>query len=99
MDEAVVREHAETHGQAMVDGDLRRAASDLTPDAQAEAPAVMREIPRSLDAAEILSVEGTDGGACVSRIRYSGEGKTVVVSARWEDVGGRPMIVALALEG
>ena len=99
MDEDAVRERAAAHGEAMVAGDLARAGSDLSEEAQAEARSVMRELPRSLDSAEIVAVEEAGEGAYVSRIRYSGEGRAAVVEARWAARGGRPTIVALRVVG
>ena len=94
MNDATVREHAEAHGRAVVEGDLRRAASDLTEGAQAGAGAVMAQLPRPLKDAEVVDVEQA-GTEALARIRYSGEDGAVTVASRWADHGGRPMIVGL----
>ena len=99
MDETTVRRYAEEHGRAMVEGDLIRAAGDLTTDAQARARDVMRELPRELDGAEVVTVEAAGGEEYVARIRYSGEGRDVTVESRWAERDGRPMIVDLGLGG
>ncbi len=96
MDESTVRRHAEEHGRAMVAGDLGRAASDLAPEAQAQARDVMRELPRSLTAADVVSVR-EEGEDSVVRIQYEGEGRKVTLESRWADRDGRPMIVGLAV--
>lgn len=92
MDEQTVRTHAEAHGQAMVDGDIKRAGSDLTPEAQAQAPDVMSNFPRKVEAAEVLSLD-VQGEEAVVQARYRGEGKEVTVESRWGDRDGRPKIL------
>ena len=99
MDESTVRRHAEAHGRAMVEGDVMRAGNDLSAEAQARARDVMRELPRELVDAQILTIESAGGDEYVSRIRYSGEGREVTVEARWAEREGRPMIVDLGLGG
>lgn len=99
MDESAVRRHAEAHGRAMVEGDVMRAGGDLTPEAQARARDVMRELPREISDVEILTIESAGGGEYVSRVRYSGEGREVTVESRWAEREGRPMIVDLGLAG
>ncbi len=92
MDEQAVRTHAEQHGQAMVDGDIKRAGSDLTPEAQAQAPDVMSNFPRKVETAEVVSLD-VQGEEAVVQARYSGEGKEVLVESRWGDRDGRPKIL------
>ena len=99
MDESTVRQHAEAHGRAMVEGDLMRAGGDLTAEAQARARDVMRGLPREIADAEVLTIEAAGGGEYVSRIRYAGEGRDVTVESRWAEREGRPMIVDLGLAG
>lgn len=92
MDEQAVRTHAEAHGQAMVDGDIKRAGSDLTPEAQAQAPDVMSNFPRKVETAEVVSLD-VQGEEAIVQARYSGEGKEVTVESRWGDRDGRPKIL------
>jgi hypothetical protein len=94
MDEATVREAAETHARATVERDYATAGSYLSPEMQAEAGAVMKEMPRPLTACEVLEVEETESGA-TARIRYSGEVASTTVLSTWADVGGKPTIVGL----
>ncbi len=94
MDESTVRESAETHAQATVERDYDVAGSYLTDEVKATVGEVMRAMPRSLASAEILDVEASEGAA-TCRIRYAGEEGTTTVASRWQEVGGRPMIVAL----
>ncbi|HET7481873.1 MAG TPA: hypothetical protein VFK89_03335 [Actinomycetota bacterium] len=92
MDESTVREHAEAHGRAMVEGDMRRAGGDLSPEAQKQAPAVMSNFPKRVESAEVVSLS-VEGEAAVTQALYKGEGKDVTVEARWEERDGRPKIV------
>jgi hypothetical protein len=96
MDQETVRLHAQAHGDAVVANDLGQAGSDLTPEAQKEAPGVMGKLPRPVSTAEVMTVE-TQGDECIAKIRYSGEGSTVIVESRWTERDGRPMIVSLAV--
>ena len=98
MDESIVKQHAEAHGQAIVDGDINRAGSDLTKDAMASAGPVMKAMPQPVTAAEVQSVTA-EGDAFVATIRYRGaEDQELVVKSRWVDEGGRPKIAGLALD-
>jgi hypothetical protein len=94
MDESTVREHAEAHGQAMVDGDLRKAGSDLTPEVQATAGDVMKHFPKKVETAEVVSV-AMEGEEAVVQARYSGEGTDVTVESRWGERDGRPKITTM----
>ncbi len=94
MDEATVREAAETHAQATVERDYATAGGYLSDDLMAQAGEVMKEMPRPLTSSEVVSVEG-DGGAYTARILYSGDEGATTVDSRWEDVGGEPRIVGL----
>ena len=92
MDEQAVRTHAEAHGNALVEGDLRKAGSDLTPEAQAQAPDVMSNFPKRVESAEVVSLD-VQGEEAVVQARYSGEGKEVTVESRWAERDGRPKIL------
>ena len=92
MDEQSVKTHAEGHGQALIDGDLRRAGSDLTPEAQAQAPDVMSNFPKKVDSAEVVSLE-VDGDEAVVQALYKGGDKEVTVESRWGERDGRPKIL------
>jgi hypothetical protein len=94
VDEATVRQHAEAHGEAVVEGDLRRAGRDLDGDALVQAGEVMKQLPRTIRSADVESVE-TEGEACVVRTRYRGDEGEGVVESRWEEREGRPKIVEM----
>ena len=94
MDEASVREHAQAHGQAIVDGDLRKAGGDLTPEMQATAGDVMKQFPKKVTGAEVVSVE-VKGDNAVVNARYSGDEVAVTVESLWAERDGRPKIVEM----
>jgi hypothetical protein len=96
VDEGLVRRHAEAHGRAVANGDLAVAGSDLDGAARSQAAAVMKSVPGTIEGAEVQSVEAAGDGFVV-RTRYWGGGSEATVEARWEDRGGRPMIVGLRL--
>jgi hypothetical protein len=96
VDEEAVREHAEAHGEAVVAGDLRTAGGDLDGDALVQAGDVMKQLPRTLTSAEIISLETTSEAAVV-RTRYAGDEGEAVVESRWEERGDRPKIVSLSV--
>ena len=97
MDESVVREHAQAHGQAMVDGDTNRAGSDLTKAAMAGVGPVMKAMPSPITSADIQSVE-PEGESVRVTIRYRGtDDQETLVHSVWVDEGGRPKIAELTL--
>ena len=94
MDETTVRESAETHARATVERDYTVAASYLTDEVKANVGEIMKAMPRSLASADVLGVE-VSGDAATCRIRYAGERGATTVESRWQEVDGRPVIVAL----
>jgi hypothetical protein len=94
MDESAIRECAEDHGRAVVEGDLRRAGKYLTDPAREQAGAVMAKLPTPIAEAEVVKVEQS-GSDALAHIRYSGGGRATTVVSRWTDRGGQPMIVGL----
>jgi hypothetical protein len=96
MDEATVRTHAEGHAAAMVEGDIRRAARDLSDTGKADAPPVMEKLPKSIESAEVTEVN-LAGDEATATIVYRGQGREVAVESRWADQEGTPMIVGLKL--
>ena len=94
MDENGIRERAEAHAKATVAGDLRTAGEDLTKSGMAGAGAVMKAMPKPLESYEVRSVD-LQGDQATAVIAYSGAGDTLEVRSTWEQVEGRPKIVAL----
>lgn len=94
MDEATVREAAETHARATVERDFGTAGSYLGEDMMASAGEVMKQMPGRLTGAEVLTAEeGDEGFSC--QIRYTGEEGSATVESRWAEVDGEPKIVGL----
>jgi hypothetical protein len=96
MDEESVKEAAENHAAATVDGDLDTAGSYLTSEGRANVRSVMGAMPDTLERHEIANVEQT-GDDFIVNIRYSGGDKDVTVESTWADREGRPRIVNLRL--
>jgi len=96
VDQDTVRQHAQAHGDAVVANDLRQAGSDLTPEAQQQAPGVMGKLPQPVESATVQSVED-QGDEVVALIAYGGGDTSVTVESRWAERDGRPMIVNLAV--
>ncbi len=94
MDDSTVREAAETHARATVERNYGVAGSYLTDDVKANVGEIMNAMPRSLSSGEVLSVE-TSGYTATCTIRYTGEESATTVESHWQEVEGRPMIVAL----
>ncbi len=94
MDENTVRESAQAHGDAVVAGNFDVAGKDLTAASGAQAPDVMKALPRGVTKAEVTSIEGGDDGMVVG-IRYSNEDSATTVASTWQDVDGTPKIVNL----
>jgi hypothetical protein len=96
MDEGTIREHAEAHGQAVVEREYGRAMDDLSDGVKATAAQVMGELPQPITSAEVVRVE-VDGEGGMAQIRYSGAEGAATVESRWADVEGRPRIVDLSV--
>ncbi|MDQ4095649.1 MAG: hypothetical protein M3174_05535 [Actinomycetota bacterium] len=96
MDANKVREHADAHAQAVVAGDLRKAASDLSDNAKQQAPTVMKALPRPATSASVEDVTA-EGDALVARILYEGENSKATVASRWVEENGRPVIASLEI--
>ncbi len=91
---ATVREHAEAHGQAMVNKDWASAGGDVVADLQSSLPDIMKQLPRPIESATIKDLSEGDDHTIV-HIEYSGPDKTATVESRWEERDGRPMITDL----
>jgi hypothetical protein len=95
LDEEVVKERAQAHGEATVAGDLKRAGSDLDRSAYAAAGEVMKQMPADLSSSEVTQVRA-DGDEWIVGIRYEGSA-SVTVESRWAERDGRPAIVDLKI--
>ena len=96
MDENSIREHAQAHANAVREGDLGRAASDLTDEAKQNAPTVMKALPRPITSVSVEDVS-PQNDAYVARILYVGDQSRATVASRWIESAGRPMIASLEI--
>lgn len=94
MEEATVRQHAESHGRATVEGDLKKAGSDLDKSAYGAAGDVMKKMPTQLSGSEITAIRA-EGDEWVVTILYRGDEGSATVDSRWADRDGVPKIVDL----
>ncbi|TMM17455.1 MAG: hypothetical protein E6F96_08600 [Actinobacteria bacterium] len=93
MDEASTREHVTQHADAVARGDIEAVTADFSQALRPQVPQIAQVLPQPVTAADVLSVEVGDAES-VALIRYSGEGGDVTVRSRWQQEGGRPVIVA-----
>jgi hypothetical protein len=92
MDEAQARDHINQHADAVVRGDMEAILADFSEELRPGAPQIINEVlPQPVTAAEVLNVDVGDSDA-VAMIRYSGDGE-LTVRSRWQEQGGRPVIV------
>jgi hypothetical protein len=92
MEAQAVRDHAEAHAAANLEGDMARAATDLTDEARENIGPVARRLPRPITGAEVIAVEPAGPERFIARIRFSGPDREAVVESVWVESNGRPMI-------
>jgi hypothetical protein len=94
MNEVPVRNHAEAHAKAVVDGDFDAVTADFVEELKPSVGEIGKLLPRPVTDAEVVKVDVGEDESTVE-IRYSGEdGAAVTIRSIWEDRDGRPMIVA-----
>lgn len=92
MDLDAVKQAAEHHAKSMASGDMAAAGEDLTDEARAEIGPLVRQLPRPIKDAEVVSTEpGSDG--FVVQIVYSGDEKSTTIESTWQEIEGKPRIV------
>ncbi len=92
MDEATTRNHIQQHADAVVRGDMDAVVADFSEELRPQVPQLAQALPQPVTSAEVLSVEIADPES-VATIRYSGATAAVTIRSRWQDIGGRPVIV------
>jgi hypothetical protein len=92
MDEAATRDHIEAHADAVVRGDMDAILGDFSEQLRPEVPQLAQALPQPVTSADIQNIDIGDDES-VSTIRYSGQESAVTIRARWQDEGGRPVIV------
>lgn len=92
MDDQQTRDHIKQHADAVARGDVDAVVADFTEDLRPQVPQIAQALPQPVTSAEVLSVEVADAES-VATIRYSATRGAVTIRSRWQDVGGRPLIV------
>ena len=92
MDDQQTRDHISQHADAVVRGDMDAVIADFTERLQPHVPEIAKALPQPVTGADVLSVDVGDSES-VAMIRYSGDAGEVTIRSRWQDEGGRPVIV------
>jgi hypothetical protein len=92
MDDQRTRDHIDQHADAVVRGDMDAVVADFAEDLRPQVPQIAQALPQPVTSAEVLSVDVGDTES-VAMIHYSGDSGEVTIRSRWQDQGGRPVIV------
>jgi Zn-dependent alcohol dehydrogenase len=92
MDERSVREHAQAHADALLAGDIGKAAEQMSKELHATLGPFAAMLPMPMTEASIESIESTPTGYKVV-LHLVGEGDTLRLETRWKDRNGQPTIV------
>jgi hypothetical protein len=92
MDEQAVRQHAQAHCEALLAGDIGKAAEEMSNELRSNLGPIVAMLPMPLTEATIESVEMTKTGY-LTVLRLVGEGGAILLETRWKDRDGRPTIV------
>lgn len=92
MDTRVVREHAQAFCESLLEGDMTRAATELSRELQSNLGPLVAILPLPLTEATVESVE-VGGSGYVAMLRLVGETSQIELQTRWKDRDGRPTIV------
>ncbi len=92
MDEQAVREHAQSHCDALVAGDVETASAELSEELRSNIGPLLAQLPLPLTEATVESVE-QGGTAFIAVLKLVGESEEVRLQTRWKERDGRPTIV------
>jgi hypothetical protein len=92
MDDQQTRDQIKQHAEAVVRGDMDAVVADFTQGLQPHVPEIAKALPQPVTSADVLSVDIGDSES-IAMIRYSGETSEVTIRSRWQDEGGRAVIV------
>lgn len=92
MDAQAVREHAEAHCNALLAGDVGRAAEEMSNELRSNLGQIVAMLPLPLTEATVESIEMTPSGYRAV-LRLVGETDTIRLETRWKDRDGRPTMV------
>ena len=92
MDEQAVREHAQATCDALLAGDIGKAAEEMSKELRSSLGPIVAMLPMPMTEASIESIESTPTGY-KAVFHLVGEGDTLRLETRWKDRDGRPTIV------
>lgn len=92
MDEQSVRDHAQSHCEALLAGDIGRASQDMSRELQQNLGPLVAMLPLPLTSATVESVEMT-GKAYSAVLHLVGDEGEIRLQTRWKERDGRPTIV------
>ena len=92
MDEEAVRDHAQATCDALMAGDIGKAAEEMSKELRANLGSIVGMLPLPLAQASIESIESTPTGY-KAVLHLVGERGTLQLETRWKDRDGRPTIV------
>jgi hypothetical protein len=92
MDEEAVRDHAQATCEALLAGDIGKAAEQMSKELRSSLGPIVAMLPMPMTEASIESIESTPTGY-KAVLHLVGEGDTLRLETRWKDRDGRPTIV------
>jgi hypothetical protein len=92
MDEQAVRQHAQATCDALLAGDIGKAAEQMSNEVRSNMGPIVAMLPLPLTEASIESVDSTPTGY-KTVLHLVGEGGTLQLETRWKDRDGTPTIV------
>lgn len=95
MDEQAVREHADAHCEALLAGDIERAAQELSNELRANLGQLVAMLPAPITAATVESLDRT-GSGFRAVLHLVGESAETRLETRWKERDGRPVIVEVS---
>src|SRR3954452_8823095 len=98
MDATRTRRHIQAHAEAVVRGDMAAVTADFAAALRTRVPELARALPQPVTAARVRDPEMADARA-LPPIRYTGTDGEVPIRSYWEEVGDRPVIVAVEPAG
>ena len=92
MDEQAVRQHAQAYCDALLAGDIGKAAEEMSKELRSNLGPIVAMLPMPLTEATVESVEMARTGY-LAVIRLVGEDDPLRLETRWKDRDGRPTMV------
>jgi hypothetical protein len=92
MDEQAVRQPAQAYCDALLAGDIGKAAEQMSKELRSNLGPIVAMLPMPITEATVESVEMARTGY-LAVVRLVGEGDPLRLETRWKDRDGRPTIV------